>query len=215
MINVKSIDSKANDRGPVIKTIWQFVKFIFVSLIAFAVQFFLLNTLKFIPAIQNLYSTELDWWVFKSTVEAGGLGYFIVSFLANFLSRIVAFFVNRDKTFNSDSKISATLPIYITFAVSLVIFLSWLNPIIKNSLVGNGLNDLAASNAATMLCCVIQFFLYFPVDKILFRKERVNVETVEGKAVAGLAYCSSPEPGVHSARWDFQLQTSESLQEKN
>lgn len=171
---LKNIDAKASEKGAAVKTLWQFVKFIFVSLIAFAVQFFLLNTLKFIPFIRNLYSTDFHWWVFKSEVAAGGLGYFIVSSMANFLSRIVAFFVNRDKTFNSDANIAAVLPIYIAFAVALVIFLSWLNPILKASIVANGLGDAAASNAATMLCCVIQFFLYFPVDKILFRKEKAQ-----------------------------------------
>lgn len=174
--NIATIDAKADAKGPVVKTLWQFVKFIFVSLIAFAVQFFLLNTLPYIPVLHRLYGTELDWWFFQSTVAAGGLGYFLVSFLANFLSRIVAFFVNRDKTFRSSAKISVTLPIYIVFAVALIVFLSWLNPILKNMLVENGLNDLAASNAATMLCCVIQFFLYFPVDKTLFRKEKISAE---------------------------------------
>jgi len=32
-------------------------------------------------------------------------------------------------------------------------------------------DDLAA-NAATMICSAIQFFLYFPVDKILFHKKK-------------------------------------------
>lgn len=172
---LKEIDAMASEKGAAVKTLWQFVKFIFVSLIAFAVQFFLLNTLKFIPFIHNMYDTDFHWWVFRSEAAAGGLGYFIVSSTANLLSRIVAFFVNRDKTFNSDANIAVVLPIYIAFAVALVIFLSWLNPIIKASIIAaNGLGDTAAANAATMLCCVIQFFLYFPVDKILFRKEKTQ-----------------------------------------
>lgn len=169
MALIANIDSKADAKGPFVKTLWQFVKFIFVSLIAFFVQFFLLNTLKFIPFIQNLYGTYFQWWVFKSEIAAGGAGYFIVSTAANFLSRIVAFFVNRDKTFNSDAKISVALPIYIAFALA---FLSWLNPALKASFVNGGLGDTAASNAATMVCCCIQFFLCFPVDKLLFRKEK-------------------------------------------
>ncbi|MGN0549693.1 MAG: hypothetical protein ACI4IM_08870 [Acutalibacteraceae bacterium] len=172
MALIAHIDSKADAKGPFVKTLWQFVKFVFVSLIAFFVQFFLLNTLKFIPFIQNLYGTYFQWWVFKSEIAAGGAGYFVVSTAANFLSRIVAFFVNRDKTFNSDAKISVALPIYIAFALALIAFLSWLNPCLKASFVNGGLGDAAASNAATMVCCCIQFFLYFPVDKLLFRKEK-------------------------------------------
>lgn len=171
-IKIKEIDSKAAEKGSAIKTLWQFVKFIFVSLIAFFTEFFLLNTLKYIPFIHNLYSTDFHWWIFKSEVAAGGLGFFIVSCLSNFLSRIVAFFVNRKKTFNSDANIAITLPIYIAFAVTLLIFLSWLNPIIKAKFIAMGLGDTAAANASTMCCCCIQFFSYFPVDKTLFHKER-------------------------------------------
>lgn len=171
---IKEIDSKAAEKGEAIKTLWQFVKFIFVSLIAFFTEFFLLNTLKYIPFIYNLYDTDFKWWIFRSEIAAGGLGYFIVSCLSNFLSRIVAFFVNRTKTFNSDANIAITLPIYIVFAVSLLVFLSWLNPILKAKLVAQGLGDVAAANAATMLCCVIQFFSYFPVDKTLFHKEKLQ-----------------------------------------
>ena len=29
-----------------------------------------------------------------------------------------------------------------------------------------------AANAATMVCSAVQFFLYFPVDKILFHKKK-------------------------------------------
>jgi hypothetical protein len=172
LTSVKQIDALANEKGSFVKTLWQFVKFIFVSLIAFFTEFFLLNTLKYIPFIHNLYGTEFKWWIFKSSIEAGGLGYFIVSCLSNFLSRIVAFFVNRTKTFNSDANIAITLPIYLTFAVSLLVFLSWLNPILKAKFVLAGLGDTAAANASTMCCCCIQFFSYFPVDKTLFHKEK-------------------------------------------
>lgn len=172
MTKIKEIDSIAAEKGSVIKTLWQFVKFIFVSLIAFFTEFFLLNTLKYIPFIQNLYDTDFHWWIFKSEIAAGGLGFFIVSCASNFLSRLIAFFVNRTKTFNSDANIAVVLPIYIAFAVCLLIFLSWLNPLIKAKFVLMGLGDTAAANASTMCCCCIQFFSYFPVGKTLFRKEK-------------------------------------------
>lgn len=174
MVSIKQMDSLADEKGAAIKTLWQFVKFIFVSLIAFFTEFFLLNTLKYLPFIQDLYSVDFRWWIFKSTVAAGGLGFFIISCTSNFLSRLVAFFVNRTKTFNSDANIAIVLPIYIAFAVCLLIFLSWLNPLIKARFVAMGLGDTAAANASTMCCCCIQFFSYFPVDKTLFKKERTK-----------------------------------------
>ena len=41
MAKLKDIDNAAAEKGKGLKTLWQFVKFIFVSLIAFVVQTFL------------------------------------------------------------------------------------------------------------------------------------------------------------------------------
>ncbi len=173
-MKISEINEKAAEKGSMVNTLWQFVKFIFVSLIAFFTEFFLLNTLKYVPFIHDLYDVDFHWWIFRSEIAAGGLGFFIVSCLSNFISRMVAFFVNRKKTFNSDANIAATLPIYIAFALILLVFLSWLNPILKGKFVGLGLGDTAAANASTMCCCCVQFFSYFPVDKLLFHKEKVK-----------------------------------------
>lgn len=169
---LKSIDNAAEEKGSLIVTIWQFVKFIVVSLLAMIVQFALLNTLQLIPAIKELYAEPFSWWVFIYPVAVGGLGYFIVSNVANIVAQIVAFFVNKEKTFNSGANIAVALPIYIAFTIGLIFFSAWLNPTLKEVFVGWNLNETAAKNIATMICSAVQFFLYFPVDKILFHKKK-------------------------------------------
>lgn len=176
-MGLKNIDKSAEAKGNGVKTLWQFVKFIFVSLIAMIVQFTLLNTLKFIPAIAALYTTAGDpdfhWLVFTVTAASGGLGYFIVNNTANIIAQIVSFFVNRDKTFNSSANIAVTLPIYIVFTIALICFSAWLNPVLKDLCISRfGFGDDLSANIATMVCSAVQFFLYFPVDKILFRKPK-------------------------------------------
>ncbi|MBQ6837650.1 MAG: hypothetical protein IJO44_02310, partial [Clostridia bacterium] len=98
MAKLKDIDKAAESKGSILVTIWQFVKFIVVSLLAMIVQFVLLNTLQLIPAIKDLYTEPFSWWVFVYPVAVGGLGYFIVSNVANVIAQIVAFFVNKEKT---------------------------------------------------------------------------------------------------------------------
>ena len=172
MAKLKDIDNAAEQKGSVLVTIWQFVKFIVVSLLAMIVQFVLLNTLQLIPAIQELYTVEFSWWVFVYPVAVGGLGYFIVSNVANIIAQIVAFFVNKEKTFNSGANVAVALPSYIIFTIALILFSAWLNPTLKEVFIGWNLNEAAAKNAATMVCSAVQFFLYFPVDKILFHKKK-------------------------------------------
>lgn len=172
MGKLNQIDKAAESKGSILVTIWQFVKFIVVSLLAMIVQFVLLNTLQLIPAIKELYQQDFAWWVFIYPVAVGGLGYFIVSNVANIVAQIVAFFVNKEKTFNSGANIAVALPIYIIFTIGLIFFSAWLNPTLKNVFIGWNLDEAAAKNIATMICSAVQFFLYFPVDKILFHKKK-------------------------------------------
>ena len=152
MAKLKDIDNAAEQKGSVLVTIWQFVKFIVVSLLAMIVQFVLLNTLQLIPAIQELYTVEFSWWVFVYPVAVGGLGYFIVSNVANIIAQIVAFFVNKEKTFNSGANVAVALPIYIIFTIALILFSAWLNPTLKEIFVGfEWCNETLAKNIATMI----------------------------------------------------------------
>ena len=51
MGKLNQIDKAADSKGSAVTTIWQFVKFIFVSLLAMIVQFTLLNVLNHLPPI--------------------------------------------------------------------------------------------------------------------------------------------------------------------
>ncbi|MBR5426895.1 MAG: hypothetical protein IK118_00995 [Clostridia bacterium] len=180
---LKDIDKKADSKGKGIAGLWTFIKFIFVSLIAMIVQFALLNLLPLIPFIKEMYAQNepFEWWVFFCSAEIGGLGYFIVNNTANITAQIVSFFVNREKTFNSSANIAITLPIYIVFTLALIAFSAWLNPTLKDVFIGLGWGDGLAANTATMICSAVQFFLYFPVDKILFRKKKEEKPAEEEK----------------------------------
>ena len=70
------------------------------------------------------------------------------------------------------ANVAVALPIYIVFTIALIFFSAWLNPTLKEVFVGWNLEEAAAKNIATMICSAVQFFLYFPVDKILFHKKK-------------------------------------------
>lgn len=173
MAKLKDIDSMAEKKGSGLNTLWQFVKFIFVSLLAMIVQFATLNILLLLPQIKQIISQPYEFWVFVSDgLEKNGLGYFIAFNIANILAQIVAFFVNKEKTFNSGANVAVTLPIYIVFTIALICFSAWLSPTLQGLFVKWGVNAQGAANISTMCCSAIQFFLYFPVDKILFHKKK-------------------------------------------
>ena len=175
-MGLKNLDKSAEQKGSGIVTLWQFVKFIFVSLLACIVQFGVLNLLLLLPQIKEIMNEDFTWFVFNYVGEGKGFGYFIAFNIANILAQIVAFFVNREKTFGSSSNIAVTLPIYIVFTVALICFSAWLAPTIQGWLISLNISAQLAANISTMACSAIQFFIYFPVDKILFHKKKEEKE---------------------------------------
>lgn len=177
MSKLKNIDNAARDKGSFILTVWQFVKFIVVSLLACIVQFSLLNILQIIPAIDALGTRELQWFVFDYDIASGGLKFFIAFNVSNIIAQIVAFFVNREKTFNANNNVPITLTIYIAFTIALICFSAWFSPVLNGWLVGSfSLGETLASNIAAAVCSAIQFFVYFPVDKLLMRQKKELAE---------------------------------------
>jgi len=171
--NLKDIDNMAEEKGSWIVTAWQFVKFIVVSLLACIVQFALVNILPHIPQIHELYAEDFKWFVFDYPAQDGGLGYFIAFNVANVAAQIVAFFVNKDKTFNSSANVAVTLPIYIVFTLALICFSAWLSPTLYGLFLNKwGWPEALSLNIATAVCSALQFFLYFPVDKLLFKEKK-------------------------------------------
>ena len=176
MAKLKDIDQKAEEKGSLLVTAWQFVKFIVVSLLAMIVQFATLNILYLVPAIKALETQPFQWFVFNYDVDAGGLKQFIAFNVANILAQIVAFFINRKKTFGGTNSIPITLTIYLVFTLGLICFSAWLSPVLKSLFVGWGVEETLSSNIAMMACSAIQFFVYFPVNKLLMRQKKADAE---------------------------------------
>lgn len=178
MGKLKEIDNKAEGKGSLFVTIWQFVKFIVVSLAAFAIQFGLPMIIELFMSDELLFQ-HFSWFggLFEAEVNnegivVSGLGIFLASTISNIIAQIVAFFINKEKTFNSSKSVSKTLPIYLAFIIGLIIFSAWLTPTITGLFIGFGLSAEVASGIGGALCGMIQFFVLFPVEKILFSEKK-------------------------------------------
>ncbi len=181
MAKLNDIDKAAANKGKGIETLWQFIKFIVVSLGAFVIQTFLPLLLK-LPMSDAFLRQEFDWGLFKSSAEVG-LGVFLAANLSNVIAQIVAFFINKEKTFNSSANIAVTLPIYIVFTIALICFSAWLSPTLITFFT-KYVGENAAISISGAVCGAIQFFLYFPVDKILFHKKKEEFKADEKETAA-------------------------------
>ncbi|HAQ63939.1 MAG TPA: hypothetical protein DCR23_05705 [Ruminococcaceae bacterium] len=180
---LKGIDNAAASKGKGVETLWQFIKFIVVSLGAFVIQTVLPILIR-IPMSEEFQTRAFDWWIFHDATDAKtgvvtGLGLFLAANLANIIAQIVSFFINRDKTFNSDANIAVTLPIYVVFTIALICFSAWLSPTLINFFQAHNVNTDLSLFLSGAICGAIQFFLYFPFDKLLFPKKKEAVEEAE------------------------------------
>lgn len=144
MAKLKDIDKASQGKGSGLLLLRQFIKFIIVSLGAFVIQTFLPLFIKLFMS-EEFLNKPYAFFVFHSDgAESNGLGIFIATTVSNILAQIAAFFINREKTFNSSSKISVTLPIYLVFTVALICFSAWLTPVLQGFFVSKGLSAEAA-----------------------------------------------------------------------
>lgn len=173
-------------KGGFLAKIWVFVKFIIVSLGAFVIQLFLPYFFNFLMSETFTGPTGIDIlgapydilslgiWTSEKAVLAEmdgvGLGLFVSMTLANILAQVFSFFVNREKTFNSCANIKVAFPIYLVITFALIGFSAWLQPqlvIWLKPVIGDV--SIAISGA---ICGAVQFFLYFPIQLVLFRKKK-------------------------------------------
>ena len=157
------------------KSLWEFFKFVLVSILATVIQFTTLNIMYLMPFVRHLFNTPFDWFVFHYTVAAKGAGFFIAFNVANVFTQIVAYFINRKATFKSSANIAKTLSVFMVFTVCLICFSAWLSPHIQAWLLSKNYSNRGAANLSTAVCCVTQFLISYPFNKLLFRKRKKNV----------------------------------------
>lgn len=175
----------ATGKKAILAKIWIFVKFIFASLGACIVQLALVKLIPMIPAVQELFDVEFiklvinDVPVFNYPVNyedgkviLGGLGYCIAFNVSNVVAQIVAFFINREKTFKSSANIAITLPIYLVCTVIILLGSAWLAPTLFSLFLSWNWNVDLANFISTFGCMTFQFLAFFPVQAILFRKKK-------------------------------------------
>lgn len=172
-------------KGGFLAKLWVFVKFIIVSLGAFVIQTCLPYLMK--PMLSAGFTgsnidilgapydiLNLGIWTSEKAAHANmdtvGLGLFAIMTLANILAQIFSFFVNREKTFNSCANIKVAFPIYFVITIALIAFSAWLQPqlvIWLDPVIGD-----ASIGVSGAICGAVQFFLYFPIQLVLFRKKK-------------------------------------------
>lgn len=198
------LDSAAEEKGSVMKTIWQIVKFLVVSGLVTIIQLVLANVLPLIfdsvtatlPAfLQGIFKPDV---IFDATTEkgleqigkyvVGGVvtwGYLLPFFLSNLIANIYGFYQNKKTTFKSDAP-WYNFAIYIVLMVALILFSTWF----QGWLVGvmakldwAWLQTLARTIAG-LAAGFVQMIVLFPMEKFVLLKEKKPAEGEEAEKAA-------------------------------
>ncbi len=168
---LERLDDKAEAKG--LKTLWQFVKFLVVSLLTTGVQLLLVNVLYFYLKDFTEPLPSFLGSIFNETTIGQGhshWGYLLPFFLSNFIANTIGYFLNRSKTFRSDAPWWHYL-LYIFVLALLIFFSTWLQGVIVNGLIAVGWEG-AAPTIAAMAAGGLQFLALFPLQKFVFLRQK-------------------------------------------
>lgn len=198
------LDGAAEEKGSLVKTIWQLVKFLVVSGLVTIIQLVLANVLPLVfdgvtatlPAfLQGIFKPEV---IFDASTAKGAeqmakyviggvvtWGYLLPFFLSNLIANIYGFYQNKKTTFKSDAP-WYNFAIYIVIMIALILFSTWF----QGWLVGvmakippewlGGLGKVLvglARTIASLAAGFIQMVFLFPMEKFVLLKEKKTDDT--------------------------------------
>ena len=200
--SIGGLDNAAEEKGSLVKTIWQLVKFLVVSGLVTIIQLVLANVLPLIfdsvtatlPAfLQGIFdpnvifdaSTEkgieqVGKYVANAVVENGTVvsgivtwGYLLPFFLSNLIANIYGFYQNKKTTFKSDAP-WYNFAIYIVLMIALILFSTWLQGWLVGVLakVNIGFIQGLARTIAGLAAGFVQMVVLFPMEKFVLLKEK-------------------------------------------
>ena len=154
------------------KNILQIVKFIGISLIAFAAEYAIFYALQF-----GLYNTcgqeDFKWFLFEykgGKDAAFGLAGFIAFLVSKCVAEIISFIINRKKNFEADNNIVFSVVTYVITVIALIIFSTWLGGALSNVL-GESLKEFGTT-IGKLLGSVISFVVMFLMDKFVIMTKK-------------------------------------------
>lgn len=170
------IDSKAEQKGKLVKILWQFFKFLIVSCTATIIQLVLVNVLhRAMKGITSPITGFLGNIFTEQTMGAGNTnwGYILPWFLSNLLANIYGYIQNKLTTFKSDSPWWCMM-IYLVLIVALILFSTWLQGLVFHACEASQLKGLIkfGPTIAAMSAGTLQFAVLFPVEKFVLLRER-------------------------------------------
>lgn len=175
----------------------QFVLFFIISNGVTVLQMILMPAIKYMFGFTALVSIgfqvmpvghNLDgsiYYIFDYAaggIEAGGgggLAYFLAVEIALFIAQVINFFLQRNVTFKSDTSVARAAFWYFIAWVLISVGAAALQGLYKTpiydyfmGMLGEGAGMTVADIITMLINCVISFWVFFPIMKIIFKEKK-------------------------------------------
>ena len=165
----------------------QFIWFIVMSLIAFALQMIIA---QFGDDLLALCGVANEGEFIKVGLDSLTLAGFIAYLVANIVAKVISYILNRKKTFAAVNNLAFSFSVYVIMCVALIVAETFIAAPIQNFWIGIGVPESWAGMVTVITYSIPDFLIVFLMEKFvimnnkLFAKKKEEVAAADETAAA-------------------------------
>ena len=154
----------------------QFVWFIVMSLIAFALQMIIA---QFGDDLLALCGVANDGEFIKVGLDSLTLAGFIAYLVANIVAKVISYILNRKKTFAAVNNLAFSFTVYVIMCVALIVAETFIAAPIQNFWIGIGVPESWAGMVTVITYSIPDFLIVFLMEKFVIMNNKLFAKKEE------------------------------------
>lgn len=159
----------------------QFIWFIVMSLIAFALQMIIA---QFGDDLLALCGVANDGEFIKVGLDSLTLAGFIAYLVANIVAKVISYILNRKKTFAAVNNLAFSFSVYVIMCVALIVAETFIAAPIQNFWIGIGVPESWAGMVTVITYSIPDFLIVFLMEKFVIMNNKLFAKKKEEAAAA-------------------------------
>ena len=154
----------------------QFIWFIVMSLIAFALQMIIA---QFGDDLLALCGVANDGEFIKVGLDSLTLAGFIAYLVANIVAKVISYILNRKKTFAAVNNLAFSFTVYVIMCVALIVAETFIAAPIQNFWIGIGVPESWAGMVTVITYSIPDFLIVFLMEKFVIMNNKLFAKKEE------------------------------------
>lgn len=191
----EEIESIALKKESKFKGLIQFVWFILMSLIAFALQMLIAQFGDDLLELCGVDNTEMFLEVGLDKLTLAG---FIAFLVANVVAKVISYILNRKKTFAAVNNLAFSFSVYVVMCVALIVAETFIAAPIQGMWIKVGVPEDVAGMVTVITYSIPDFLIVFLLEKFVIMNNKLFAKKKDEDEVAVAADESAEAPAVEA-----------------